>query len=248
MHEAIVHSCDVYFYQVGQRLGVDTIADYAHRFGLGLPSGIRLEHEKAGTIPSTEWKMKRFKQPWFPGETLSVAIGQGYVTTTPLQMAQLAAMVANGGIRYRPHYVKRVESPDGTLVHDVVPEAIGDMHVRPEVFAAVRDAMHDVVDHGTGTRAKVKGVSVGGKTGTAQAVGGDNRGKHDAKGRRDHAWFIAFAPVEAPEIAIAVLVEHAGEHGGTVAAPVAQQVFERYFNRGAGPVQATPTQEANASR
>ncbi len=91
-----------------------------------------LEHEKAGTIPDTEWKKKRFKQPWFPGETLSVAIGQGYVTTTPLQMAQLAATVANGGMRYRPHYVKRVESPDGTLVHDVAPEAMGDMGVRPE--------------------------------------------------------------------------------------------------------------------
>src|SRR5439155_4754345 len=122
LHRAIVESCDVFFYTVGRRLGVDGIAEYAHRLGLGLPTGIRLEHEKTGTIPDTQWKRRRFHQPWFAGETLSVAIGQGYVTATPLQMAQMTAVIANGGTRYRPHYVKRIEAPDGTLRDEVQPE------------------------------------------------------------------------------------------------------------------------------
>src|SRR6185503_2654815 len=121
LHRAIVESCDVFFYQVGRRLGVDGIAEYAHRLGLGVPTSIRLEHEKAGTIPDTQWKRRRFGQPWFEGETLSVAIGQGYVTATPLQMAVMAATVANGGTRYRPFYVKRVSAPDGTPRLEVEP-------------------------------------------------------------------------------------------------------------------------------
>ena len=116
VHEALVRSCDVFFYQVGQRLGVDTIAEYSHRFGLGAPTGITLEHESGGIIPSSEWKRQRFGEPWYPGETLSIAIGQGYVTTTPLQMASVMATIANGGIVYRPQFVKRVESTDGTML------------------------------------------------------------------------------------------------------------------------------------
>jgi len=248
LHDAIVESCDVYFYQAGERLGVDLIADYARRLGLGLPTGIRLEHEKTGTIPDTQWKRKRFGQPWFAGETLSVAIGQGYVTATPLQMAQLAAVVANGGIRYRPHYVMRVEGPDGAVKQAVEPEVLSDAHVRPGVFEQIRSAMRDVVmtDRGTARKARVAGIEVAGKTGTAQAVGGEAAAKRDPRARKDHAWFIAFAPVEHAEIAIAVLVEHAGEHGGTVAAPIAQQVLERYFTRGAAP--PPPAQEAHADR
>ena len=112
VHEALVRSCDVFFYQVGQRLGVDTIAEYSHRFGLGAPTGITLEHESGGTIPSSEWKRQRFGEPWYPGETLSISIGQGYVTTTPLQMASVMATIANGGVVYRPKFVKRVEGTD----------------------------------------------------------------------------------------------------------------------------------------
>ena len=246
MHEAIVQSCDVFFYQVGQRMGVDAIADYARRLGLGLQTGIRLEHEKAGTIPDSQWKRKRFNQPWFAGETLSVAIGQGYVTATPLQMAQLAAMIANGGIRYRPQYVKRIDAPDGTVKEEFAPEVLGDAHLKQSTVDLVRSAMRDVVmtDRGTGKKSRVVGIDVAGKTGTAQAMGAEDAGNRDARTKRDHAWFIAFAPVENAELAIAVLVEHAGEHGGTVAAPVAQQIFNRYFTRGQGP---TP-QEVNAVR
>ncbi len=248
LHAAIVESCDVFFYQVGRRLGIDGIADYARRLGLGLPKGIRLEHEKGGTIPDSQWKRRRFKQQWFEGETLSVAIGQGYVTATPLQMAQLAAMIANGGTRYRPHYVKRVEAPDGTIKEEFEPEVLAEAHLKKTTLEHVRAGMRDVVmtDRGTGKKARVPGIEVAGKTGTAQAVGAD-AAPHGSRESRDHAWFIAFAPVEAPEIAIGVLIEHAGEHGGTVAAPVAQQIMSRYFNRNQEP--ASPaTQEVHALR
>jgi len=248
LHRAIVESCDVFFYQVGQRMGVDAIAEWARKLGLGLQTGIQLEHEKTGTIPDSQWKKRRFGQPWFAGETLSVAIGQGYVTATPLQMAQLAAMIANGGTRYRPHYVKRVEAPDGSLKQEIEPEVLSEANMKPSTLEAVRAGMRDVVmsDSGTGKKARVPGISVAGKTGTAQAVamaesGGTSKSPQHA---RDHAWFIAFAPVEAPELAVSVVVEHAGEHGGTVAAPIAGDIFKHYFSRNQGPL----PQEAHAVR
>ena len=249
LHRAITESCDVFFYQIGRRLGVDGIAEYAHRLGLGIPTGIRLEHEKAGTIPDTAWKKRRFNQPWFEGETLSVAIGQGYVTATPLQMANLAATIANGGTRYRPFYVKRVEAPDGTLRHEFEPEVLGEAHLKPSTLEQVRAGMRDVVmsDSGTGKKARVLGIEVAGKTGTSQVVkmGEDrNRQNRGAEATRDHAWFIAFAPVEAPEIAIACIVEHAGGGGGAFAAPVVQQVLEHYFTRNQGPALPRPVEAA----
>src|SRR5262249_23050981 len=199
LHEAIVQSCDVFFYQAGQRLGVDLIAEYAHRLGLGLATGIRLEHEKAGTIPDSQWKQRRFHRPWFAGETLSVAIGQGYVTATPLQMANLAATIANGGTRYRPQYVKRVIAPGRTVREEIQSEVPGESGIDRKTLLEVRAGMRDVVmtDRGTGKAARVRGVEVAGKTGTAQAValGGSNR---RARRSRDHAWFIAFAPVANP--------------------------------------------------
>jgi len=240
LHRAIVESCDVFFYQVGRRLGVDGIAEYARRLGLGLPTGVRLEHEKSGIIPDTQWKRQRFNQPWFEGETLSVAIGQGYVTVTPLQMANLAATLANGGTRYRPYYVKRVEAPDGTLRAEIEPEVLSEAHLKTSTLTQIRAAMRDVVmtDGGTGKKARVLGVEVAGKTGTSQVVkmGEDrNRNNRGAEAMKDHAWFISFAPVEAPEIAIACIVEHAGGGGGAFAAPVVQRVLEHYFNRNQGP-------------
>jgi penicillin-binding protein 2 len=253
LHRAIVESCDVFFYQAGRRLGIDAIADYARRLGLGLPTGIRLEHEKAGTIPDSEWKRRRFKQPWFEGETLSVAIGQGYVTATPLQMANLAATIANGGTRYRPYYVKRINGPDGTLRHEFAPEVVGEARLKPTTLAQVRAGMRDVVmtDAGTGKKARVLGVEVAGKTGTSQVVkmGEDrNRANRGAESMRDHAWFIAFAPVSAPEIAIACIVEHAGGGGGAFAAPVVQQVLEHYFTRDQGPVPPPPVEAGAGPR
>jgi penicillin-binding protein 2 len=234
VHEALVRSCDVFFYQVGQRLGVDAIADYSHRFGLGAATGISLEHESTGIIPSSAWKRQRFGEPWYAGETLSVAIGQGYVTTTPLQMANVMAAIANGGTVYRPQFVKRVETPDGTTVLEQEPVVTNDLGFKKTTLLQIRQALSDVVNsnRGTGSKARVRGIEVGGKTGTSQ-VGklGAERSKqgHMARERKDHAWFIAFAPVSNPEIAVAVLAEHAGEHGGTAAAPIAQQVIAQYF-------------------
>jgi penicillin-binding protein 2 len=267
VHSAVVHSCDVFFYQMGRRLGVDGIAEYSRRLGLGLPTGIALEHEKAGTIPDTQWKRRRFKQPWYEGETLSVAIGQGYVTATPLQMANLAATIANGGTRYRPRYVKRISAPDGTLREEVQSEVLGEAVLKKATLAQVRASMRDVVmtEAGTGKKARVLGIEVAGKTGTSQVVkmGDRERSNKGAKMTRDHAWFIVFAPVENPEIAMAVIVEHAGGGGGAIAAPIAQQILSHYFARNSGPLppvqtaesppkptapDAAPTQEVHAVR
>ncbi len=234
VHEALVRSCDVFFYQVGQRLGVDTIAEYSHRFGLGAPTGITLEHESGGIIPSSEWKRQRFGEPWYPGETLSISIGQGYVTTTPLQMASVMATIANGGVVYRPNFVKRVEGTDGASMLEEQPEVVRNVGFKKSTLLQIREALSDVVNskRGTGGSARLHDVEVGGKTGTAQAsrAGGDKSSQRGwAREKRDHAWFIAFAPVDNPEIAIAVLAEHAGEHGGTAAAPIARKVLAHYF-------------------
>lgn len=233
LHRALVESCDVYFYQVGVKLGVDAIADYSHRFGLGEVTGITLDHEKPGLIPSTEWKRARFGEPWFQGETLSVAIGQGYVLATPLQMANVVATVANGGTRYRPHFVRRIENAAGDVVEEIQPEVVGNAGLRKSTLLQIREALRDVVNapNGTGKKAKLPNIDVGGKTGTSQVfkMGKQVKTHNMARHLRDHAWFVAFAPVDAPEIAIAVLIEHAGGGGGAMAAPIAHDVADFYF-------------------
>ncbi len=234
LHEALVQSCDTYFYQVGQRLGIESIAEWSRIFGLGTPSGVELENEKSGLVPDPEWKRKRFKQPWFPGETMSVSIGQGYVTVTPIQMADMIAAIATGR-RYRPHFVKSIEAVDGGLVMETRSQEIGELPVRKSTLTQLRAALRDVVesDHGTGKKARLPGIEVGGKTGTAQVV---KLGRSHLSGaqvprkQRDHAWFVSFAPVDDPQIAVAALVEHAGGGGGAVAAPTAREVLSAFFH------------------
>lgn len=231
VHEALVQSCDTFFYQVGQRIGIDTIASYARAFGLGLPTGIALEHEKAGIIPDSEWKKQRFGEPWYAGETLSVSIGQGYVTTTPLQLAQMIATTATG-VRYRPRLVGRIERPEGEVIERFPPEEEGRLDMRKTALELVRAGLADVVARGTGKNARLDDVAVAGKTGTSQVVRlGHERVKATELPwqERDHAWFVAYAPVEDPKIAVAALVEHAEGGGGAVAAPVAREVLDRYF-------------------
>jgi penicillin-binding protein 2 len=226
-----VHSCDSYFYQVGQRLGIDAIADWAYKFGLGKPTGVDLDHEKAGLIPSTIWKRRRFREPWYAGETLSNAIGQGYVTTTPLQMAQVIASLSTGK-RYRPHFVRQIESPNGELVARFEPELVSELPLKTATLQQLQEALRDVVARGTGNKAKLAGIEVGGKTGTSQVVTlGKTRLKASQLPRhhRDHAWFVAFAPVADPEIAVATIVEHAEGGGGAVAAPATRAILEAYF-------------------
>jgi len=235
LHDAIVRSCDVYFYDVGQRLGVDRIAKWANAMGLGLKSGIALHGESAGVIPSSEWKQKRFHERWYPAETLSVAIGQGYVAVTPLQMAQVAAMIASGGFRYKPHFVRYVEGLDGGIAKAYQPKIEGQFKLSPDDLDTIRNAMCDVVNSpwGTAHMARLDNVTVCGKTGTAQMVG-DKEGEAGEKEEdiplkyRDHAWFIAFAPKEHPQIALSCIVEHGG-HGGSAAAPVIHDVLKRFF-------------------
>jgi len=234
LHRGIVESCDVYFYQLGQRIGIDRIAKYARLLGLGEKTGVGLDDERTGIIPDSEWKMKRFGQPWFPGETPSASIGQGYVNVTPLQMANLIATVANGGTLNRPWFVRRVESLDGALIHEYGPEKIRSLNLKESTLQYVRSALRDVVNTGPGTggRARSTVIQIGGKTGTAQVA--EMRGNYVKNEQlsyllRDHAWFVAFAPVDHPEIAVATLVEHGG-HGGSAAAPLAKKVIEKYFS------------------
>jgi len=247
LHKGIVQSCDVYFYQLGQRLGIDRIAKYARMLGLGERSGIALDDEKTGLIPDTEWKRKRFGQPWFPGETPSVSIGQGYVSVTPIQMANLIATVANGGTLYRPWFVRKVESLDGTLLQEYGPEKIRSLQLKESTLKYLRNSLSAVVNigGGTGGRSRSNIVQIGGKTGTAQVA--EMRGAYVKSEQlsyliRDHAWFVAFAPVENPEIAVAVLVEHGG-HGGSAAAPLAKMVIEKYFS-----IKNQPPQQQLASK
>lgn len=232
LHKGIVESCDVYFYQLGQRLGIDRIAKYARLLGLGEKTGIELDDEKAGVIPDTEWKKMRFGQPWFPGETPSAAIGQGYVSVTPLQMANMMAAVANGGILYRPWFVRKVESLDGKLIREYGPERIRSLALKETTLNQIRRALTDVVNSGAGTggRARSDLVEIAGKTGTAQVAemrGGFIKSEQLPYLIRDHAWFVAYAPADKPEIAVAVLVEHGG-HGGAAAAPLSKKVIEKY--------------------
>lgn len=234
LHRGIVESCDVYFYQLGQRIGIDRIARHARALGLGEKTGIALDDEKPGLIPDSEWKQRRFGQPWFPGETPSASIGQGYINVTPLQMANLIATVANGGTLYRPWFVRKVASLDGTLIREYGPERIRSLALKEGTLEYLRNALRDVVHSGSGTggRAKSGIVEIGGKTGTAQVAemrGAIVKSEQLSYLIRDHAWFLAFAPAENPEIAVAILVEHGG-HGGSAAAPLAKKVIERYFS------------------
>ena len=247
LHRALVESCDVYFYTIGRDLGVDRLFEFANGFNLGRATGIPLPHEKFGLIPSSAWKLRVLKEPWMAGETISASIGQGFNLVTPLQLAVAYGAIANGGALVRPRLVLRVSDADGRLVDGPAPESPGRVPVRREFLDLVRSGLQGVVEepHGTGARARVPGVHVAGKTGTAQAVGLKHTEGVDealvAWEFRDHAWFVGFAPAEAPEIVVAALVEHGG-HGGSAAAPVVQKVLARYFEKRA--VQDVPAQVA----
>jgi penicillin-binding protein 2 len=237
--QAVARSCDVYFYQVGQRLGIDRLAFYASSAGLGKRTGIALDHESRGLVPTAAWKKKRTGIAWQEGETLSVAIGQGFNLVTPLQMAMFTAAVANGGNRYQPRLVKHITIPETRAPAERPPELVGRLPVSEPVLALVKKGMWEVVqgERGTARIARLKQIEISGKTGTAQVVSLDKFEKN-AEGQnerrfRDHAWFIAYAPSEAPRIAIAVIVEH-GEHGSSAAAPIARELVRTYIGPDGG--------------
>ena len=215
---AIANSCNVYFYNVGVRLEIQRLAKWAKAMGLDAPTGIDLPHELSGLMPSPEWKLRVFKKPWYGGETVSVAIGQGQVSATPLQMARVAAVIANGGKLVRPHLVRGAP--------DCEPLPLG---IRPSTIEAVKAGMRAVVSEGTGWRARLQTVAVAGKTGSAQVVAKARLEKSpDALELLPHGWFLCFAPADQPTIAMAVLVEH-GRSGGESAAPVAREILVEWF-------------------
>ncbi|WP_084813484.1 penicillin-binding protein 2 [Desulfogranum japonicum] len=236
LKRALSESCDVYFYQVGQRLGVDRIAKYAKLFGLGKKTGIEMEHEKAGIVPTIAWKKKRYGKSWQEGETLSVAIGQGFDLVTPVQLALMTAALANGGTLYKPAIVEEVKDPDGHVIESFRPQILERLAGQGRTLKLVRDGLVEAVNgkRGTGKKASLKdmGIMVGGKTGTAQVVRLKQymhlREEDIPYKYRDHALFISFAPAENPEIVVAVVVEH-GLHGGSAAAPIAGAVLRKYF-------------------
>lgn len=236
--EAIAVSCDVFFYQVGRRLGVDRLAEYAAGCGLGRPTGISLGNEAGGLIPTAAWKRRRTGVPWQQGETLSIAIGQGYNLVTPLQMATLTAAVANGGTLYRPRLIRRVTDMEGNVVDDRDPEPVGTLPVRPETLEIVREGLREVVSgkRGTARGVAMEDVRVSGKTGTAQVISRrteEMESEEMAERHKPHAWFVAIGEKAGRQIAVSVLVEH-GESGSGTAAPMAAEIIRTHFS-GADP-------------
>jgi penicillin-binding protein 2 len=238
LYEAVVGSCDIYFYRLGQLLDVDTIARYSKAFGLGEKTGFEIGSEKPGLVPTSEWKLQTRHEPWQAGETISLAIGQSFLQVTPLQAAGMISVLFNGGYLYQPKAVKRV-GKDETTVYEFTPTLRGQVKARLENMELIKKALLGVVHENqgsTGRRAKVKGISVAGKTGTVQVVGLKKAEALQEEGEipvkyRDHAWFVAIAPAEDPILALAILVEHAGKGGSEAAAPIAKELFEAYLGR-----------------
>jgi len=236
LFNALKGSCDVFFYTVGRKLKIDGIAAFSKKFGLGEKTGIEIGPERAGLVPTEEWKKRVKKEKWIEGETISASIGQGFNLATPLQMAVAYSAIANGGEIYIPHLVLERRERDGTLVNMRKPELRRKIPVSEEALAEVRRGLLAVVQEegGTARRARVPGVLVAGKTGTSQVVHLKNTEDLEEDEipikYRDHAWFIALAPVEDAEIVVSVLVEHGG-HGGSAAAPIAQRVLAAYFDK-----------------
>jgi penicillin-binding protein 2 len=237
LYKSIVMSSDTYYYMLANDMGIDAIAAFMKRFGFGSRTGIDLEGEAVGVLPSPEWKMARFRRPeqqrWYAGETISIGIGQGYNAYTPMQLAVAMATLANNGVMYRPHVVSHIDNPRTGERRYVEPHLASDLKLRPEHVAFVKQAMAGVTKEGTG-RGAFAGAQYtsGGKTGTAQVVAMKQGEKYDetrvTERLRDHSLYIAFAPLDSPKIALAVLVENGG-FGARAAAPIARIVLDYYL-------------------
>ena len=256
MYKSIVESCDTYYYHLANDMGIDAIARFLGPFGYGSKSGIDLAGEFAGVLPSPEWKLKRFKQPaqqkWFPGETISIGIGQGYHSYTPLQLAQAMAMLATGGTMYKPRLIAHIDNARTGDRRDAPAEVLHTIALRRDNVEFIKRSMAGVIKEGTAQRA-FAGVTytAGGKTGTAQVIAIKQNEKYEeskvAERHRDHSLFVAFAPLESPRIALAIVVENGG-FGARAAAPLARTVLD-YFMLGklpAGMDQPTPEDEGAA--
>jgi len=229
-HRAIVESCDVYFYTMGERIGWDRVAEYARKLGLGSLTGILLPDEKPGLIPTTAWKKKRTGEAWYGGDTYINSIGQGFVLVSPIQACRMISAVANGGTLLQPLLLKQTRNRETGEIISFFPERREKVQLKAEALREVQSALAGVVAEpgGTGHGAATPLATVAGKTGTAQVIAQKVAGRRLSADTTDHAWFVAYAPVEKPRIAVAVLVEHGG-HGGAAAAPIAKKVIEEYI-------------------
>jgi penicillin-binding protein 2 len=216
--DGIAYSCNVYFYTLGKDLGIEKFNKYMHEFELGKKTGVDLPAEAIGIIPSAQWKEREVKEIWFPGDTINLSIGQGYLLLTPLQVHNVITSIAMEGEICKLHLVKKIISADGKTVKEIKPEIYKKLNFSPDTFKIIKEGLRQTILKGTGWRVNIEGLAVAGKTGTAQNPQGET-----------HAWFIGFAPYEAPEICITVFVENGGE-GGEVAAPIARAMLEKYFN------------------
>ena len=232
--QALAQSCDIFFYKLTggwedfPGLGLDTLVRYANMYGLGQATGIDLPGEATGLVPTAKYKRLNYNESWTTGDTYNAAIGQGYVLVTPLQMANVISAVANGGTLYRPQIIREVVDAEGNVVKPFQPQVIRKLDVSPNVLATVREGLRQVVANGTAPSAQLPGIAVAGKTGTAEF------GEANAKGDRPtHAWFLAFAPYENPEVAVVVFVEGGasvlGTEGSSTAAPIAARILRQYF-------------------
>jgi penicillin-binding protein 2 len=234
LRRAIEQSCDVYFYTIGNMVGVDKINKWATLLGLGVKSGIDLPNEVTGLVPSTEWKRQKLGEKWYAGETISVSIGQGQVSVTPVSMAVYAATLANGGTRVTPYLLKAVDEGSGWK-NVPAPKPQSKIELDPAKLQAIRDGLWGVVNGGgTGGRARVAGHDVAGKTGTAQVISNEGRiaAGRTGKDLRDNGWFVFFAPRDNPQIAGVIFLEH-GMHGPN-AASVAHHVLDTFFAKREG--------------
>jgi penicillin-binding protein 2 len=249
LRHALEKSCNVYFYTVGNMVGIDRIHKWATALGLGVRSGIDIPNEVTGIVPSTEWKRRRTGERWYPGETISVAIGQGQVSVTPISMAVMIASLANGGTRVTPHLLKAVDNGSGWTAA-AAPAPQPSTRLAPQTHAAIREGLWMAVNAaGTAGRARIPGRDVAGKTGTAQVIslqGGRTAAGKTSRDLRDHGWFVFFAPADNPQIAGVVFAEHA-EHGYT-AAPIAKHAMETFFAKRDGlPLPPPPAIRAPAA-
>lgn len=234
MQKAITISCDTFFYGLAMELGIENMTGFVRHFGFGRKSDFDIKGEIEGLLPTPEWKKRRFKQPWYPGETVIVGIGQGYTLVTPLQLAQATAILANNGVAMRPHLVSQIQNTQSGKNETIAPFIQDKVELNPNNVAIVKQGMIDVTLPG-GTAASVganAGYAIAAKTGTAQVIGIKQNEKYNEHGiderHRDHALFIAYAPAEDPKIALAVIVENGG-HGGSAAGPIARKVMDYYL-------------------
>jgi len=244
LHDAIVQSCDFFFYRIAEMTGIERLATFAKKCGFGAKTGIEISGEKSGLVPDREWKQRIKKQPWHLGETLYFGIGQGYMLVTPLQLAVFYSALAHGGEIIKPRIIDRIEDPITGQIETTKVETVGNIPTKEENIEFVNRALLDVVESGGGTghQANIAGIDVAGKTGTAQVVSEQNN-KVEIE---DHAWFAAFAPFEQPEICVVVLIEHGGK-GGAVAAPVAREIIKAYFDQKNVNKEETAPQSGNAN-